>query len=125
MDLNLRLRGDAQRALTLAGTVILQAGRYAVDAPGGPAAPRKPAAAPAGKPAAGKRRPALADRVALDVKVQCDPKRFVVQHRLLPDLRFHLNLHAGGTAAAPRLTGDAGATGILSWLVLQIVRPFR
>ncbi|HXI59388.1 MAG TPA: hypothetical protein VNO55_25150, partial [Polyangia bacterium] len=124
MDVDLRLRGDLRRSVTLSGDVALVAGRYKVDAAGAkPAAPPRP---PTGnRPPARARPPGLLDQVALDVHLRSDGQRFVIQHRFVPDLRLRLDLHAGGTAAAPKISGGVGATDIYSWIALLLVRPFR
>jgi hypothetical protein len=122
LDLDLRLRGDARRSLTLSGDVGLDAGRFQVDAPKPPPATVGRAI---GRAPARPRPPTLRDRVALDVRLRSDGQRFVIKHRFLPDLRVRLDLHAGGTVAAPKVSGNAGATDVYSWLALLLVRPFR
>jgi hypothetical protein len=123
LDLDLRLRGDARRSLTLSGDVALRAGRFQVDAPKPPppATPARTTGHAPGRP----RPPTLPDRIALDVRLRSDGQRFVIKHRFLPDLRLRLDLHAGGTVAAPKISGHAGATDVYSWLALLLVRPFR
>ncbi|MEA2700317.1 MAG: hypothetical protein QOI66_4588, partial [Myxococcales bacterium] len=124
MDVDLHLRGDLRRSVTLSGDVALVAGRYKVDAPGArPAAPPRPP--PGNRTPARAKPPGILDQIALDVHLRCDGQRFVIQHRFVPDLRLRLDLHAGGTAAAPKISGGAGATDIYSLIALLLVRPFR
>ncbi|HVR60681.1 MAG TPA: hypothetical protein VMU50_02220 [Polyangia bacterium] len=122
MDFRLRLSGDLSRAVTLAGEVALRAGRFQTDArPSSPGAAPAPANPSRGRP----RAPTLRDRVALDVRLRSDGERFLIAHRFVPALRLRLDLHAGGTLASPKISGQAGATDVLSWLALLLVRPFR
>jgi hypothetical protein len=124
MDLTLRLRGDLRRAASLSGDVDLRAGRFESDAKPPPGA--APAPAPSGRaPPRGPRPPTIRDRVALDVRLRTDGERFAVTHRFVPALHMRLDLHAGGTLAAPKITGSAHGTDALSWLVLLFVHPFR
>ncbi len=123
MDLNLRLRGDLRRGALLAGDVTLRAGRFQTDAKPPSGATPAPAPAPGGR--APPRPPTVRDRIALDVHLRSDGQRFAVTHRYVPDVHVRLDLTAGGTLASPKIGGHAGATGLYSWLVLQLVRPFR
>ncbi|HEY8927414.1 MAG TPA: hypothetical protein VIU64_23695, partial [Polyangia bacterium] len=110
-----RASGDPARSVTLAGVVTLDAARLLPDA-------RRPPLV--GGPAGLGRLRAL-ERLELDLRLRAPDGAVTVDVPRAPDLTVGLDLHVGGTAAKPALSGEPHGSTLYSRLALALWRLFR
>jgi len=121
--LSLRLQGTP-RKLTLSGDVDVAAARVNAAA----LTKAKPASGRAGSGgggnSAGSMLPAELQAMALDIRLRSRGGAVDVDINNFPDLRVDLDMHVGGTARRPVLTGTQTGAGIWSSFVLALRRIF-
>lgn len=114
-----RAVGAPARGLRFAGTVTLDAARIRTGR----------LRSVAGTNAASATTAALRDRVlerlSLDLRLRAPAGAVVVEIPRMPDLRVGLDMHVGGTAAHPALSGEPHGSNLYSRLALALWRLFR
>ena len=110
-----RASGDPARSVTLAGVITLDAARFRPDA---------------GRLAIGTGRAAQArqrqlERLKLDLRLRAPDGAVIVEVPRAPDLTVGLDMHVGGTAAKPALSGEPHGSTLYSRLALALWRLVR
>jgi hypothetical protein len=110
-----RASGDPARSLALTGVVTLDAARLRPDAG---------RLAMGSGPAAQARQRQL-ERLKLDLRLRAPDGAVSVDVPRAPDLTVGLDMHVGGTAAKPELSGEPHGSTLYSRLALALWRLFR
>jgi len=110
-----RASGDPARALMLSGVVSLEAARLRPGAAGLPSG--------TGPAALGRQR--ALERLNLDLRLRAPDGAVTVDVANAPDVTVGLDMHVGGTAAKPRLSGEPHGSTLYSRIALALWRLFR